>query len=180
MSERERWVVYPLLFLTLGVSLRDEMIHPIADEVRCRRLTVCDKYGGIVAEIVPLELFIQGTDQAVHYGRLTLQDPFDNPAFSADYEGLVMRGDLKVFAGWNKPAVHIGAGEGGGMVQVFARRGNWNLALGQWEKFSGLLVQALGDQFQRVLVKATSPLEPLPHELGLEGLPPDPDADASK
>lgn len=29
MSERERWVIYPLLFLALGVALRDKVMHRV-------------------------------------------------------------------------------------------------------------------------------------------------------
>lgn len=46
MSERERWIVYPLLFLTLGVSLRDKVTHTTsvdhidAELIRCKALLV--------------------------------------------------------------------------------------------------------------------------------------------
>jgi hypothetical protein len=51
MTTRERWVVYPLLFLTLGIALRDKFLPPAhfgaldinvreihAEKVRCNRL----------------------------------------------------------------------------------------------------------------------------------------------
>ena len=28
MSTRERWIVYPILFMTLGIALRDKIIRP--------------------------------------------------------------------------------------------------------------------------------------------------------
>jgi hypothetical protein len=28
MTSRERWIVYPLLFLTLGIAMRDKVIPP--------------------------------------------------------------------------------------------------------------------------------------------------------
>jgi hypothetical protein len=41
MSERERWVVYPLLFLALGASLRDKIGgRTIAKSIVCQELTV--------------------------------------------------------------------------------------------------------------------------------------------
>jgi hypothetical protein len=102
-------------------------------------------------------------------------DPFGLPIVSVDYEGLnVMGGSLDVFGQVNRPIVHIGASESGGLVQVFHREEDWSLALGQWEKFSGLLVQALGSQVQEVLIAASNPLEALTGELPLEGLPPEP------
>jgi len=46
MSDRERWIVYPLLFLALGASLRDKMDGKIhidkidCSRIRCAELTV--------------------------------------------------------------------------------------------------------------------------------------------
>ena len=40
MSERERWIVYPLLFLTLGIALRDKF--GVAKEVRAHRI-ICEE-----------------------------------------------------------------------------------------------------------------------------------------
>jgi hypothetical protein len=47
MPTRERWIVYPLLFLTLGIAMRDKIIHPnhlqteniAAAQIRCGQLT---------------------------------------------------------------------------------------------------------------------------------------------
>jgi hypothetical protein len=40
MSTRERWIVYPLLFLALGLALRDKLIPP--SRFRCGRLEVVE------------------------------------------------------------------------------------------------------------------------------------------
>jgi hypothetical protein len=40
MSERERWIVYPLLFLILGIALRDKF--GTAKELRAQRV-ICEK-----------------------------------------------------------------------------------------------------------------------------------------
>jgi hypothetical protein len=43
MTDRERWTVYPLLFLALGVSLKDKMLRSVnTDEVRCKTM-VCNE-----------------------------------------------------------------------------------------------------------------------------------------
>ncbi len=43
MSERERWIVYPLLFLALGVALRDELFDQTwSRHVVCEQLTLID------------------------------------------------------------------------------------------------------------------------------------------
>ncbi|MCO6042862.1 hypothetical protein NG895_02975 [Aeoliella sp. ICT_H6.2] len=44
MTERERWIVYPLLFLALGASLRDKIIKSTHNQlVTCEALCVLDK-----------------------------------------------------------------------------------------------------------------------------------------
>jgi hypothetical protein len=44
MSERERWVIYPLLFLALGAALRDKLFdRTMARSIVCQELTVVDE-----------------------------------------------------------------------------------------------------------------------------------------
>ncbi|MEX0676375.1 MAG: hypothetical protein WD063_04835 [Pirellulales bacterium] len=49
MTDRERWTVYPLLFLTLGIALRDKLGADVADaryrNVLCNALVVADRLG---------------------------------------------------------------------------------------------------------------------------------------
>ena len=47
MSERERWIVYPLLFLALGAALRDKMFDRTWSRVVvCEELSVIDSSRG--------------------------------------------------------------------------------------------------------------------------------------
>lgn len=53
MNERERWIIYPLVFFALGAALRDKfMQHVSSKEIECQRLVVksieCE--GGIACE----------------------------------------------------------------------------------------------------------------------------------
>lgn len=44
MSERERWIVYPLLFLALGAALRDKLFDMTTSKrIVCQELTVVDE-----------------------------------------------------------------------------------------------------------------------------------------
>lgn len=44
MSERERWVVYPLLFLALGASLRDKLVdRTTTKSIACQELLIVDE-----------------------------------------------------------------------------------------------------------------------------------------
>ncbi len=46
MSNRERWIVYPLLFLALGSSLKSKMTRTLViDDIRCRTLIAGDNPG---------------------------------------------------------------------------------------------------------------------------------------
>ena len=42
MTDRERWTVYPLLFLALGISLKDKLARSVeTDRIECKTL-VCE------------------------------------------------------------------------------------------------------------------------------------------
>lgn len=53
MTERERWIVYPLLFLALGAALRDKIAKQTqTKEIVCERLFLVDSEGRSVAALV--------------------------------------------------------------------------------------------------------------------------------
>src|SRR6478609_6663531 len=44
MTERERWIVYPLLFLALGAALRDKLIDLTTNKrIICQELMIVDE-----------------------------------------------------------------------------------------------------------------------------------------
>ncbi|NOY41807.1 MAG: hypothetical protein GXP26_08230 [Planctomycetes bacterium] len=44
MSERERWIVYPLLFFALGAAIRDKLLQRIeTKEIYCESLRIVDQ-----------------------------------------------------------------------------------------------------------------------------------------
>jgi hypothetical protein len=59
LSSRERWIVFPLLFLSLGISLRDKLVPPSrsqavevhAESVVCRRLAVVDEANHVIVQL---------------------------------------------------------------------------------------------------------------------------------
>ena len=47
MNDRERWIVYPLLFLALGAALRDKLAKQTsAKQIVCEQLYLVDAEGG--------------------------------------------------------------------------------------------------------------------------------------
>jgi len=66
MSERERWIVYPLLFFALGAALRDKLLQRVeSKEVICESLTIVDQD----QPLVPLAEF--GSKQTAKMNKLT-------------------------------------------------------------------------------------------------------------
>ncbi|TWT85878.1 hypothetical protein Pla123a_06850 [Posidoniimonas polymericola] len=72
MSERERWIVYPLLFLALGAALRDKLIKQtsservIAEQLLCESI-ICDNLAArevIQAPLVRADRVAAGEVQA--------------------------------------------------------------------------------------------------------------------
>src|SRR5215213_6910525 len=44
MTERERWIVYPLLFLALGAALRDKLVdRTMTKSIVCQELLIVDE-----------------------------------------------------------------------------------------------------------------------------------------
>jgi hypothetical protein len=44
MSERERWIVYPLLLFALGAAVRDKLVQRVeSKEIRCESLQIVDQ-----------------------------------------------------------------------------------------------------------------------------------------
>jgi len=105
MSVNERWVVYPLLFLTLGVALRDKVVPPgevAAEQVRCNRLLVAE------ADCRVVQVAGSNGKGGVRLG--TLPDG---------------AGRIEVHGGTDEPLVRIGGGPGrkSGVVETFAPQG---------------------------------------------------------
>jgi hypothetical protein len=98
MTERERWIVYPLLFLALGASIRDKVLREVqtsdlrADEIRCKSLVVLDKDNPrrVVARITS-ESPSGGAEQD-RFGMLLLIDSQGKELCSVTNNNLVVRG----------------------------------------------------------------------------------------
>ena len=63
MTTRERWTIYPLLFLAIGLAVRAAVVSDeraaegvktvVADRVVCRELLVTDDEGTILIQLPP-------------------------------------------------------------------------------------------------------------------------------
>ena len=79
MSERERWIVYPLLFFALGASIRDKILHRVdTKEIYCESLKIVDQQDPMRKPLVELSIERIQPDaprtSEGQYGRLRLVD----------------------------------------------------------------------------------------------------------
>jgi hypothetical protein len=74
MSERERWIVYPLLFLALGASLRDKLGGRLtAKSIVCQELRIEDEpIGNQPAQVLAMIGRLQASPNAPALGGLVV------------------------------------------------------------------------------------------------------------
>jgi len=168
MTTRERWVLYPLLFLSLGIALRDKMFRrdlPMvartvaaeqlaADRVQCNRLEVgraeCrvmmvsdgEGHHGLGMGLLP-----DGT------GRLEIlaKDGAVVVAAGADQDG--SSGWLETSTADGIPLVQLHSSRTGGLVTTFGRRRRSGVFFGRMGSQIGLFAQIseLGHPFPLIL-----------------------------
>lgn len=111
MSERERWIVYPLLFFALGAAIRDKLFHQVmtgelraeemrteelrADKILCHQLALVDPNnpGRELAQLVPIERtdIVDGKEKRYSYGALRLIDSEQDEFFGVTNDYLRTR-----------------------------------------------------------------------------------------
>lgn len=78
MSERERWIVYPLLFFALGSALRDKLLQRIeSKEIYCESLKIVDPENStrLLAELGSgREISYDSSQRGGRIGVLTIHD----------------------------------------------------------------------------------------------------------
>lgn len=135
MTTRERWIVYPLLFLALGVALRDKMLPPSATfrkpgvnawkircvELECQDLTIANpkgdkriRMGTTANEAGQMEIW--GADQTM----LTV--------VGANDDGKT--GRVGTFTTGTVPQVLLHSTDRGGLVSTFDRHEKSQVILG--------------------------------------------------
>lgn len=63
MSDYERWTIYPLLLLTLGIVLKDKMLKSVdVQSVVCRNLAVVDAQGNEMVRLGATQLHAGGLE----------------------------------------------------------------------------------------------------------------------
>jgi hypothetical protein len=134
MSDRERWIVYPLLFMTLGIALRDKVVPPsflgdnsmrlVAGEtssrgIRCGEMRanhiVCDRLDVTNGE---RPVVVLGTDSSTRGGI------------------------VETFSNQGAPQVRLLPTDAGGIVYTSAGLGKPSLIMGDIGQAVGVFVQS--------------------------------------
>ena len=165
MSTRERWIVYPLLFLALGLALRDKLIPPErirafhlqvqdlrADRVECRQSTAgkveCNRIeAGQAAFQVLSAGGPNGLDGLRMYaapqgGRLEILGRDGNRVLLAGADPDGRAGFLETYtAAEHLPLVQLQSSDAGGLVTLFGQQGRVAMLSGMIGNTAGLFVR---------------------------------------
>ena len=138
MSTRERWIVYPLLFLALGAALRDKLLNKIeVSRLQCDWLQV---NGLATCEAVQCG---QSACRELMCRELIVTGPTGRPAVVAGTNPQLGNGGIvRTFSSTGFPLVQIVPSEFGGVVDVIGRGGE--IVIGHVGKELGLWAQMPG------------------------------------
>lgn len=144
MSTRERWIVYPLLFLTLGIALRDKVIPPVrlgnlrmqfeagaitTPQIRCNQLHV----GKVVCERLDAK---QSECRA-----LLVNGPSGRPVVVVGADPKTHAGIVETFTDRGLPQVRLHSSNTGGVISTIGRAGRLVLAMGDTGQNFGVFAE---------------------------------------
>jgi hypothetical protein len=114
MSDYERWTIYPLLLLTLGIVLKDKMLRPVADAVVCHKLSIVDGDGNTLIAMGPTEQ---------HVGALEIFTSGGRPLVVAGPDAAGKHGVVSTFTDEGQPLVEMSSHGGIGRVVAHGPQG---------------------------------------------------------
>jgi hypothetical protein len=124
MTSRERWTVYPLLFLALGMQFRNKVVGIETKVVQCESLTITDQNGRPVAGL---------HSAPPNAGRLEFYDADGKVMLVAGTSFDAKAGFLQIQSTSSKnrlPALTLAANDSGGYLQSNNSDGSVVLNLG--------------------------------------------------
>ena len=167
MSTRERWIIYPILFLTLGIAVRDKVIPPtrwsssvlrvageiVTPQLRCKQVLVdnlvCQRMESGRAECH--SFWVTG--------------PTNRPVIAAGTDAKTHAGLLETLSAKGVPQVRLLSTPTGGVVNTIDATGQAQLVLGALGQSLGLFGQLPGREplaLTRPLKIEASPSLPQP------------------
>jgi len=151
MTERERWTVYPLLFLALGLALKDKLVPPGEESVRykvvvCNELIVDDPETKTRVTIVKGNLAASG---GILCNELAVDDPKTKARVAVTHGNVaasgsvqcqnIISGALVVPGADGKVLATIAANEAGGFVRTIGSKNGLTTLLGNADQVAGLM-----------------------------------------
>jgi hypothetical protein len=124
MSTRERWIVYSLLFMTLGIALRDKVMPP----THLGNLGMRIEAGMVTA-------------QRIRCSELAVTGPKGQPVVVAGTDAEGRAGLIETFTTGGKPQVRLFSNEAGGALTAIERAGKLALVLGDTGQNFGLFAE---------------------------------------
>ncbi len=147
MSNRERWIVYPLLFLSLGIALRGKLVgipsnhfesnELRANDIQCGRLQVEQLQ---IGRLACRELDVVGAE-----GR---------PVVVAGTNPANQSGMIETLSAEGKPLLRLQSTDGGGVLAALGRDGKM-VVVGHLDQLFGVFAQVPP---QGLLIPLTQPL----------------------
>ncbi len=132
MSTRERWVVYPLLFLTFGIVMRDKVVPPshfeanelAAAKLRCSELRVDNAIAGelVAPHVQCVELRADKAIAAglavrrVQCGELIVEGPNGRPTVVAGTDTKTKGGSIITLSAAGVPLILLEPTDSGGVI----------------------------------------------------------------
>ena len=165
MSPRERWIVYPLIFLTLGIALRDKLLYQVktneveAQRVACGQVKTNDIEAQRVAcsQLVADQLVVKQTSHLhlVECQTLVVHAPTGKTVAVLGADADTNNGLIETFSSRGVPQVRIQSNEDSGVVTALDPTGK-TVTLGCIGKVPGVFAY-LPDQ--KILVPLTLQVE---------------------
>lgn len=129
MTSRERWTIYPLLFLSLGMGLRSRLTGmETATTVRCQRLFIVDEAGK--------PLIAAGASRDGSAGEILIQTAAGIPQVDLGSNGAA--GNLRTFGPDGKPLTLLRGSPRGGHLALLRGDQQVVFSLGHDDQESGI------------------------------------------
>jgi hypothetical protein len=129
MTSRERWTIYPLLFLSLGMGLRSRLTGmESATTVRCRQLVIVDEAGK--------PLILAGASRDGSAGEILIQTVGGVPQVDIGSNGAA--GNVRTFGPDGKPLTLLRGSPRGGHIALLRGDQQVVFSLGHDDEDSGL------------------------------------------
>jgi hypothetical protein len=148
MSSRERWIVYPILFMTLGIAMRDKVIPPTrlgngglqvqAGEIAATGRISCKQ---LQVDTIFCSRLEAGRTEC---RTLLVNGPNDQPVVIAGADANSHAGVVETFAANGLPQVRLLSTPTGGILSTIGRAGRAQILVGDLGQNLGVFGQLPG------------------------------------